>query len=222
MQELMIEDFNCLKKVNGARKLFILLHGYGANKEDLYPLSSYLGEQFDYLFPNAPIRLAQGFFDSRCWFNLDMNRFSMSPEQIKAYLGQYRWEDLRPMTERLVQLTSSAAASYDEVVLGGFSQGSMMALLSALTLNRPLKSLVLFSSHIFMHVKLTELLNAYKLPLFPVFQTHGQMDQVLPYSGGEELKKLLVGSGFQVDFQSFNGGHGIDPAHFIKIKAALA
>ena len=46
---------------------------------------------------------------------------------------------------------------------------------------------------------------------FPVVQTHGKLDPILPFVAAEWLRDLLMGAGFKLNFQSFNGPHTIPP-----------
>ena len=42
-----------------------------------------------------------------------------------------------------------------------------------------------------------------------VLQSHGRMDPILPFAGGEYLRDLLKGSGLEVEWIPFGGGHAI-------------
>jgi phospholipase/carboxylesterase len=45
----------------------------------------------------------------------------------------------------------------------------------------------------------------------PVFQSHGTMDDILPFIGAERLRDALTGAGVVVDWHGFRGGHEIPP-----------
>jgi phospholipase/carboxylesterase len=95
------------------------------------------------------------------------------------------------------------------LVLGGFSQGAMLATDITLRDPRPLAGLVILSG--------TLLAEDVWRPLMParkglrVFQSHGTSDPILPYVIAERLRDALAAAGLDVAFQSFDDGHGIPP-----------
>ena len=95
------------------------------------------------------------------------------------------------------------------LVLGGFSQGAMLATDIALRSARPLAGLVLLSG--------TMIAEEEWLPRMPsraglaVLQSHGTSDPLLPYSIAERLRDALAGAGARVTFVGFEGGHGVPP-----------
>src|SRR5262249_4819866 len=46
----------------------------------------------------------------------------------------------------------------------------------------------------------------------PIFQSHGRQDPLLPFSGAQALRDLLVQAGIAVEFLAFDGGHAIPPS----------
>ena len=53
-----------------------------------------------------------------------------------------------------------------------------------------------------------------------VVQSHGRVDPILPFSGGEDLRDMLTESGHTVRFCEFNGQHAI-PQESIELAAQL-
>lgn len=101
----------------GARTLLIMLHGYGASGDDLFPLvQPWASDDLAIWAPNAPIPVGYG----SCWFPLE----EVQRKDIERSLG------LQQKTEA----TYAAIMAYvnehafESVILGGFSQGSMLAL----------------------------------------------------------------------------------------------
>ena len=108
----------------------------------------------------------------------------------------------------------------ERIVLGGFSQGSMLALDVALRTKRPLAGLVILSG--------TLLARDEWIPLMPtrkglrVFQSHGTEDPILPFTIAEGLRSALTDAGMNVTFTKFRGGHGIGPEVIRDLNAWLA
>ncbi|HHH11614.1 MAG TPA: phospholipase, partial [Sorangium sp.] len=97
----------------------------------------------------------------------------------------------------------------DKLILGGFSQGSMLALDVVLRSQRPLAGLVLMSCTFLTPTQWPALMQAREG--LPVLQSHGQQDPLLPYALAEKLRNSMVGAGMPVTWVPFAGGHGIAP-----------
>jgi len=96
------------------------------------------------------------------------------------------------------------------LVLGGFSQGSMLAVDVALRSERPLAGLVVMSGALIAESEWRPL--AVKRAGLPVVQSHGTEDAILPFLVGEKLRDLLKGAGLLHTWVPFRGGHAIpDP-----------
>ena len=44
-----------------------------------------------------------------------------------------------------------------------------------------------------------------------MFLAHGRDDEILPFSGSQQLRDDLVSKGFTVDWYPFDGGHTLTP-----------
>jgi phospholipase/carboxylesterase len=97
----------------------------------------------------------------------------------------------------------------DRVLLGGFSQGSMLALDVALHDSRPLAGLALLSTTPLCLSEWQPLMAARRD--LPVLQTHGTQDVVLPHALALEERDLLEAAGLDVTWISFPGGHELPP-----------
>lgn len=199
----------------------VLMHGYGAPGDDLVPLGGVLEvpPRTTLLFPEAPSPLGEGAVfdvlgDARAWWPIDIGRFERA--LMRGTLDEVMEEvppKMREATANVIAMLDALERETktpgDRIVLGGFSQGSMLALDVALRSKRPLAGLALLSS--------TLLAKQEWLPLMPgleglrVFQSHGTEDPILPYPIAEGLHRCLVDAGLDVSFTSFEGGHGIPP-----------
>lgn len=198
----------------------ILCHGYGAPADDLAPIGAELlktdpaiGRGVRFYFPAALLDLGPlGMPGGRAWWPLDMNRLVLA-----AQTG--RWDELRrdipagvsTARERLTALVEAVAAETDlptsRIILGGFSQGAMLATDVALRLPEPVAALCLASGALVAEPEWDRLAAAQK-PL-RVLLSHGRQDPILPFFGAEALRDLLARHGHAVDFIPFAGGHTI-------------
>ncbi len=196
----------------GTGPAVVLLHGWGAPGDDLVPLGSEIdaptGTRF--VFPEAPLPLQMGFGNSRGWWMLDIER-----RQREVAAGRAR--DLsHEVPKGLAEARASVMALLDElehrlgaqqIVLGGFSQGAMLACDVALRSARPLAGLVMLSGTLLAADEWTPLMP--KRKGLRVFQSHGSADPLLPYFMAEQLRDQLIQAGLSVDWVGFRGGHEI-------------
>ncbi len=220
----------------GNGPLVVLLHGYGAPGRDLVPLSQALsvpaGTRF--AFPAAPLSLGPNLgpaflemFDSRAWWHIDIERFERAVGQIDPRRGPPDLsspslqslindvpEGLASAREKLLaaldQLERELAVPAGQIVLGGFSQGSMLSLDLALRSPRPLAGLILFSTTMLCRNEWQAGMSARRG--LRVFQSHGQLDPLLPFFVAEALRDALRQAGLSVEFLPFRGAHEIPAA----------
>ncbi len=208
-------DARIVGPVDGEGPVVVLLHGFGAPGDDLVPLARVLrakaGTRF--VFPVAPLDLGRAFAGGRAWWLID----------LEARLRAGGRRDLREVPDGLAEARQLVDGLLDDVartlapkegapadgqlVLGGFSQGAMLALDVALRSDRALAGLVLMSG---THLAADEW--AARLPArrgLPVFMSHGRDDELLPFATSEGLRDTLSAAGLPVTWVPFGGGHGI-------------
>ena len=96
--------------------LLIVLHGYGANEDDLFGLVPHLPEHFTVAAVRAPLPLQPG---SHAWFPL-------SQDPVTGELGSTA-EPVRAAVEALHAWVQDVRGDFRTVSLLGFSQGMAMA-----------------------------------------------------------------------------------------------
>lgn len=110
---------------------------------------------------------------------------------------------------------------YDQIVVGGFSQGSMVTCDLALHTEQKITALLLLSSNIIAKAR-WETAIARKSKAFKVFQSHGQFDNVLPIDGAKELSDFWTENDYSHEYVSFPGGHEIPYPVLENLKKFLA
>jgi phospholipase/carboxylesterase len=203
----------------------VVCHGYGAPGDDLVgiamPLIERLAENsgaFRFYFPEAPIDLsAVGMVGGRAWWPINMATL-----QQKLQTDRFdELHDLEPpgivdardaLTLTLASIFDSMPNGFDRAqptyVLGGFSQGAMLAMESALRGPAPPPQLLVeFSGTMVCQSDWKAKLH--RLSDTTVLQSHGRSDFILPFSSAMVLRDFLTDGGIDVDFIAFNGPHTI-------------
>ncbi len=190
----------------------VLLHGFGAPGDDLVALAQFFGVPARYVFPAAPIELGGLYGDSRAWWHLDLMK--LEQELRTGALRDRRGEVPEGLAEVRAQLNgllgelkARYAVSDDKLVLGGFSQGAMLALDVALHRDTAPAGVLLMSGTLIAESEWTP--RTSKLAGVPIMQSHGRMDSLLPFAIAEVLRDKLTEAGAKVDFVPFNGAHEI-------------
>jgi len=197
-----------------AKTTVVLLHGFGAPGDDLVSLASYLRTPARFVFPAAPIELGGLYGDSRAWWRLDLAKLEAElrsgavrdrRDEVPEGLVEVRAQ----MARFLDELKAKLAIRDEQLVLGGFSQGAMLALDVALHLATPPAGLILMSGTLLAEGVWAPRMAS--LTGVPVMLSHGKHDMLLPFSIAELLRDRLRGAGAAVDWQPFAGGHEIPP-----------
>ena len=194
-----------------ASGLVVLLHGYGANGDDLIALGDGWRRSLPdaaFVAPNAPQSIP-GMYGGLQWFALTVR----DP-------GEY-WRGVAAAQPALDRFLDAELARYrltaDRLVLVGFSQGTMMALHVGLRRAVAPAGIVAYSGLLAGPDHLAE---TKVRP--PVLLVHGEADDMISIDALHMAREALAGAGTPVEWHVRPGlGHGIDPeaqwmaGHFI-------
>ncbi|WP_224361134.1 alpha/beta hydrolase [Hyalangium versicolor] len=209
----------------------VLCHGYGAPATDLVPLATELmmlrqelARRARFVFPAAPLSLMElGMPSGRAWFHLPMELLMGRQRDWETY-AQAVPEGLvaarRAVMSAVSALSAATKLPYGRIVLGGFSQGSMVTTDVALRLEESPAGLCILSGTLIAREEWKA--RASSRQSLPVFQGHGRYDDILPFQAAERLHELLKEAGLPVEFVPFDGPHTIAPEELEKLAAFLA
>ena len=197
----------------GTGPIVVLLHGFGAPGQDLVPLWRVLDvpDAVRFVFPAAPIRLFPNYGDGRAWWMIDMER--LAREQAEGRDRDIRLvpDGLSQAREHIITLLKELEARYQlqsgQLILGGFSQGAMLAYDAALHTTIPLAGLALLSTTIIAYDEWVERIPARRM--VPVFQSHGTDDPVLSFRIACQFREALRSHDVNIAWHEFRGGHEI-------------
>ena len=193
-------------KSGETRSVVVFLHGYGANGADLLGLADPLGEHLpDTLFvaPDAPEHCAGAPMGFQ-WFPIPWIDGSSEEEAMRGMASAV--EDLNAFLDALLVDEDLLP---EQMVLFGFSQGTMMALYVAPRREDEIAGVVGFSGRMVAGESLAE--EAVSKP--PVLLVHGDLDDVVPPASLPEAAESLQGAGFKEVYAHVMKGtaHGIAP-----------
>jgi len=196
----------------------LLCHGFGAPGDDLVSLARVVdaGRDVRWFFPEAPIALDLGWgMTGRAWWDIDIERM-----QRLLLTGQaHRLAEETPpgLAEARAALEATIAAleqdhgvRRDRLIIGGFSQGAMLATEVALHAPpaAPFAGLAILSGTLISADRWAEAARAVG-PTIHALQTHGRRDPLLPFAAAESLRALLEGAGAEVEWAPHGGAHEI-------------
>jgi len=179
-----------------AEGLLVLLHGRGADEHDLFPLLDALDPERRLLgvTPRGPLVLPPG---GAHWYAL-------------YRLGYPDPETFSSTFALAVEWLDGLGFPPERTILGGFSQGGVMAYALGLTKGRPRPAGLIALSSFMPTVPGLELDLEPSLP--PVAIGHGTYDDVIGVEWGRAARDVLTKAGADVLFRESPMGHSIDPA----------
>ena len=175
--------------------LLLLLHGYGANEEDLLGLAPHLDARLVCVSARAPYALDFGGF---AWFHIEIGA-----EGVRF--------DFAEAAESLVQVLSLVDALRRthrpaRIFIAGFSQGASMALAAALKRPRDFAGAIALSG-LCKPEMLPE--DAGSVQGLKIFMSHGRFDPVIPIAQARASRDLLTPLGLDLLYKEYDMPHAI-------------
>ncbi|MDX2241959.1 MAG: alpha/beta hydrolase [Leptolyngbyaceae cyanobacterium bins.302] len=188
--------------------LVILLHGWGANCNDLPPIAEMMDlRNYQLVFPEAP-------FDhpynplGKMWYAFpDRYSFLGTPE----FRDRPDLSTSRQLLLEFIQLQADIAGiPLSRTILGGFSQGGAMTLDVGTQL--PLAGLMILSGY--LHAPL----QAEPGTIPPTLVIHGRQDTVVTLPSAHQVRDRLQALNTPLQYEEYEMGHEIQPVVLGKIQ----
>lgn len=197
-------------EIPGDGPVIVMMHGFGADANDLFGLHSMIGVPGNtrWIFPEGILRIqiAPGAF-GRAWFPIDVEQLQAAFADGGRDLRSGEPPGMRDAREALQGMLSALDVDYNNLILSGFSQGGMMATDLALRAEQNPAGLAILSGTLVNSNKWEQLAPA--RAGLPFFQSHGELDPILPAPFAVELNTLLNNAGLSGQLRMFQGGHEI-------------
>jgi phospholipase/carboxylesterase len=183
--------------------LLVLMHGVGSNEQDLFGLARLMPPQFHVLSLRAPYVLSP---DAYAWFE-----FQVLANGERHINEEQERESRFLVGEMIASASQQLGVSPERVVVGGFSQGGIMALSLLLTQPAKVRAAMVWHSRLLPqvvpHIAPPEAFEGKAL-----WVSHGSADNVIAPSAAQATRELARGLPLALSGADFPGGHEIRPA----------
>jgi phospholipase/carboxylesterase len=187
-----------------AEGALVLFHGRGADEHDLFPLLDVLDpdRRLHGYTPRGPLSLPPG---GAHWYIVPRVGYPDPATFASSYEEAATWLDALP---------------HERIVLGGFSQGCVMALALGLGTGRP-RSLAIAGFSGFIPVVDGWTLDTSR-PMPHVALGHGTQDPVIPVEFGRAARDTLLAAGTELLYQEYPLPHTLDEQFLVAVREWLA
>ncbi len=187
------------------RAAIIILHGLGADGRDFAPFVDEIDlgavGPVRWLFPNAPQQpvTINGGYVMPAWFDIRHDR----RDEDEAGLRRSQ-----AAIEALLAREQARGIPAHRIVLGGFSQGCAMALLTGLRYSQRLAGIVGMSGYLPLAGTLAAERSAANADV-PVFLAHGRQDEMVALPRASASRDALQALGYPVQWHDYPMGHSV-------------
>src|SRR5437667_4088320 len=176
--------------------LVIIMHGRGADAYDLADIAPMIdgADGYRFVFPNAPNAWepAPGMTFGFTWFE------GLPPEP-KSFESSRR-----VVLDFIDEIVKRFPTPRGKVVVGGFSQGAMMALDAGLRTTQRIAGIVAMSGALYEQ-------DLPPIKPIPILIIHGTQDEMINVNMGRRARRVLEQHGVAVEYHEFPMGHQVTP-----------
>ncbi len=182
----------------GKPPLLLLLHGVGANEQDLFGFTPYVDERLMVISLRAPRSYQWGGYS---WFDINWNAHGFSINTDQAHQS---WQTVQTFIDQALE---TYGVDPERVYLAGFSQGAIISLGATLTQPRKIAGLVVMSGRWMPEIGPEAVVS--ELHQKPILVTHGEYDQVIPVQYGRAIRDYLQTLPVALSYHEYPMGHEV-------------
>lgn len=184
----------------GPAPAVVVMHGRGADEEDLLPVAQRLPDELAVVSLRGPDPIQRGYR----WYEIDTSE--------GFHNSQPDPEEYRRTLELVTDSIDATIEEYDldvgRIGLLGFSMGTMLSL--GLVLEAPAKYQWVAGLHGYLAESHADL-DPDGIEGKPIFLAGGTADQIIPVSRVEAAADRFRELGADVTFNTYDAGHGVGP-----------
>lgn len=193
-----------LESQSGKIPLLILMHGLGSNEADLYSLAEHLDKRLLIASVRAPYEIGPNKYS---WYDFKLN----GGDHI------YSYDKLKSSRAQLLRFIDQLKQEYNidagKIYLGGFSQGAIMSLATALNHSDVIEGAIVLSGDLLGEVE--QELKTKKLDKqLNIYMSHGRLDAVLPFAEAEKDLEYIKALGVDVENYWYDSKHTISGENY--------
>lgn len=218
----MAEPLPTIERETGAnpRATVIVLHGLGADATDFVPFVREVDlapvGPVRWIFPYAPKRpvTLNGGYVMPAWydiFGLDERTWREDEPGLRAS---------RDAIDAVITREVARGIPASRIVVGGFSQGCAMALMTGLRHGERLAGVLGMSGYLPLAAKLEAERSEANRDV-PLFMAHGTQDPVVPIARGRQSKGALEGLGYAVEWHEYAMPHSVCAEEVVDVERFL-
>ena len=182
------------------RQSVFFLHGYGSNKEDLYPICNYFSKDWVCISLEATIPVNN---NGWAWAELNYDNIEKlpKPDQMKTHLAK--------VTESIDKSVDLLNLDPKKINLLGFSLGAALSILCGLSDPEKYRAIVALCG--FIPLEETKYhLGEKVVSDFNLFIANGRMDPIIPLDLAHSTRDGLINMGVHPDYKEYNSEHTIN------------
>ena len=185
----------------------IWMHGLGADGHDFEPLVPELLDAsmppLRFVFPHAPVRpvTINNGYPMRAWYDI----IGIDRRSAEDFAGIRESADA---VTALIRAENARGIETARIMLAGFSQGGALALHLATRLDEKLAGVIALSCYLPLAKEFASERSSANLAT-PIFMAHGTEDPVVPFSMGDESRRVLEGTGYRVEWHPYAMPHSL-------------
>ena len=185
---------------SGPSPCLLLLHGFGANEQDLMGLAPYLDPRFSIISARAPVNLGWGSF---AWYMIQpLANGGFHYDREEALSSMY-------LIDKFIdEIIEAYNLDSERIFLAGFSQGAIQSCALLMTNPEKLAGIVAMSGRWPEPVDTIQV-SKERLTGKPVLAVHGVQDEVIKIRFARELKQKFEGLPVDFTYQEFPMAHNI-------------
>lgn len=180
--------------------LLVLMHGVGSNEQDLFGLARMMPPQFHVLSLRAPYVLSP---DAYAWFE-----FQVLPNGERRIDEEQERESRFLVGEMVASAAQQLGVPPERVIVGGFSQGGIMALSLLLTQPALLRAALVWHSRLLPEV-LPDVAPADAFAGKALWVSHGSVDNVIPPAAAQATREFAATLPLAVSGRDYPVAHTI-------------
>lgn len=182
--------------------LLVLMHGVGSNEQDLLALAPYVPARFHVLSLRAPYPMGPG---AHAWF-----QFTVDSNGVRHIDVEQERASRALLGRTLAQAQQLLGIAPERTVVGGFSQGGIMALSQLLTQPQSLRAAMVWHSRLLPEACALQAEQA-QFKGKSLWISHGTYDNVIPLTSAHSMREHVAPLPLALDYHEYASAHEIRP-----------